>query len=51
MIQKRYQYWGPNHTILWTDWFEYSTDKTLRELLKQKPTFKKLKEEYRTYDK
>lgn len=46
MIERRYQYWSRNG-IVWTKWFEYTTKKTLKELLKQKPIFKYLKEEYR----
>lgn len=47
MIERRYQYWGPNAQILWTNWFKYNTNKSLKELQKIKPLFKKLKEEYR----
>lgn len=47
MIERRYQYYGPGGKIMWTTWFKYESNIPYKKLIKQKPTFKNLKEEYR----
>ena len=49
MIQKRYEYYGPNG-IQWTDWFNYSKEDSLLKVFQKEEKWQvmnKLRNEFR----